>query len=201
MIADRRKSLEWNRSLKFALFVIPGAGNVVAGTRDWVDPAYIGSFLSHSSHATHSSQASAMECEPSYPRHQVQAQAQAQGHHLGLSRLASRYAPQSLPMEPVPGLDCTQTGSLNIPLVGSGLGSQTGNYFNPAYPASLQNPVAVAPVVYGFVPSQAGISKADLNVGAPKLGKQGSNQAQSGSDREDSPMVGVCVQQSPVVSH
>ncbi|XP_034240411.1 dual specificity tyrosine-phosphorylation-regulated kinase 1B [Thrips palmi] len=174
-----------------------GAG-VAAGTRDWVDPAYMGSYLSHSSLAAHPSQANAMECEPSYPRHQA--------HHMGLSRLAptGRYAPQSLPMEQLPGLDCTQTGSLNIPLVGSGssaLATQSGNYFNPGYPASLQNPVAVAPVAYGFVPSQAGMTKADLNVGAPKLGKQSSNQAQSGSDREDSPMVGVCVQQSPVVSH
>lgn len=104
-------------------------------------------------------------------------------------------------MEQPPSIDCTQTGSLNIPLVGS-TSTQTGNYFgNQGYPSSLPNPPGVVPGGYGFVTSQSGITKTDLSVGVPKLNKQGSNQGQSGSDREDSPMVGVCVQQSPVVSH
>ncbi|XP_052126901.1 serine/threonine-protein kinase minibrain [Frankliniella occidentalis] len=180
-------------------------GLVGAGTRDWADATYTGSYLSHMTHASHPSQATAMECEPSYTRaHQV-SQIHPH-HHMGLGRLmqsqqpVSRYAPQSLPMEQLPSLDCTQTGSLNIPLVGSA-GTQTASYFNQGYPASHQNPSVIAPAGYSFVSGQPGLSKADLSVGAPKLNKQSSNPGQSGSDREDSPMVGVCVQQSPVVSH
>lgn len=188
-------------------------GAVGVGNRDWSDTSYIGAYLSHSAHA---SQANAMECEPSYPRvHQAPQQSHLQPHsHHHLGRImqgpqpSSRYgstvhAPQSLPMEQLPSLDCTQTGSLNLPLVGSA-GTQTGNYLNQGYPSSHLNPPGVGPVGYGFVPSQAGMTKADLSVGgsgAPKLSMQGSNTGHSGSDREDSPMVGVCVQQSPVVSH
>ncbi|KAK3908341.1 Serine/threonine-protein kinase minibrain [Frankliniella fusca] len=180
-------------------------GLVSAGTRDWADTTYTGSYLSHMTHASHGSQATAMECEPSYTRAHQAPQIHPH-HHMGLSRLmqsqqpVSRYAPQSLPMEQLPSLDCTQTGSLNIPLVGSA-STQTANYFHQGYPASHQNPSVVAPAGYGFVSGQPGLTKAELSVGAPKLNKQSSSQGPSGSDREDSPMVGVCVQQSPVVSH
>ncbi|KAJ1523069.1 hypothetical protein ONE63_002192 [Megalurothrips usitatus] len=174
--------------------------------RDWADASssFMSSYLS-----------AAMECEPTYPRADLRAdprapaaQAQVQPvHPMPLPQQqqqqspASRYAPQSLPMEPqqprLASLDCTQTGSLNIPLVGP-LGQGFAQGFAPGYP---QNPAGVgtAPIGYGFGSGQAGIPKSDLSVGAPKLGNQG--QVPGGSDREDSPMMGVCVQQSPVVSH
>ena len=167
-----------------------------AGNRDWADTSYMSAYLSHS--------AAAMECEPSYPRVHHHLGRMMQGQQPSSHYGSTVHAPLSLPMEQLPSLDCTQTGSLNLPLVGSA-GLQTGNYFSPGYPSSHQNPSVVGPVGYGFIPSQAGITKAELGIGGgsgvPKLSKQGSNPGHSGSDREDSPMVGVCVQQSPVVSH
>ena len=120
--------------------------------------------------------------------------------------LLPSYAPSSLPLELVghqpvggfmpagPSLDCTQTGSLNLPLV-----SATGGFYpapGTAYGASSN------PMGYNFatvMPGGTGSSLADK-------GRQGSTggpgpTGQSSSDREDSPMMGVCVQQSPVASH
>ncbi|XP_063237712.1 serine/threonine-protein kinase minibrain isoform X2 [Bacillus rossius redtenbacheri] len=68
--------------------------------------------------------------------------------------------------------ECPQTGGLNMPLVPAG----------GFYPASFVPPQG--PAAWGAQPPDSS--------GAP---------AQGGSDREDSPMVGVCVQQSPVASH
>ncbi|XP_021935334.1 serine/threonine-protein kinase minibrain isoform X2 [Zootermopsis nevadensis] len=130
--------------------------------------------------------------------------------------LLPSYAPSSLPLElaghqpgidhavggfmpPGPSLDCTQTGSLNLPLV-----SATGGFY-PAAATSYGAPSN--PMGYNFatvMPGGTGSSLADS--ATSKLGRQGSSggpgpTGQSNSDREDSPMVGVCVQQSPVASH
>lgn len=115
------------------------------------------------------------------------------GHQPGLEHAVGSFMP------PGPSLDCTQTGSLNLPLV-----SATGGFYPAtatAYGASSN------PLSYNFtavMPGGTGNNLADS--ATSKLGRQGSSggpgpTGQSSSDREDSPMMGVCVQQSPVASH
>lgn len=130
--------------------------------------------------------------------------------------LLPSYAPSSLPLELVghqpglehavgsfmpagPSLDCTQTGSLNLPLV-----SATGGFY-PA--AATAYGASSNPLSYNFTTVMPGGTGSNLADSATsKLGRQGSSggpgpTGQSNSDREDSPMMGVCVQQSPVASH
>lgn len=172
------------------------------------------------SNYTHSAATqTAMECEsfPSGTTSTVVPPPRPTHAHHRTSRYQQRsggllpsYAPSSLPLElvghqpglehavgsfmpPGPSLDCTQTGSLNLPLV-----SATGGFY-PA--AATAYGASSNPLSYSFT---AGNNLADS--ATSKLGRQGSSggpgpTGQSNSDREDSPMMGVCVQQSSVVSH
>lgn len=142
------------------------------------DPSTQGQTAATGPHQHHSSgaapshpQPTAMEVEPSYTHHSHYHR-RGQGRSRG-SFPAHGFAPSSLPLSlgflpPGHTLDCTQSGSLEMPLG-----------------FSMGHPLPSA----GYYPSSVPPSQPPL---APPPRQ---------SDSEDSPMVGVCVQQSPVASH
>ena len=192
---------------------------VVSGSRARSDPTVVlpgsahhhGTAVPYSNYTQSAATQTAMECE-SFPTNSTVPPPRPTHFHHGhahhrTSRYQQRsYAPSSLPLELVghqpggsfmpagPSLDCTQTGSLNLPLV-----SATGGFY-PA-PGTVYG-ASSNPMGYNFAAVMPGGTDSTTN----KLGRQGSTggpgpTGQSGSDREDSPMMGVCVQQSPVASH
>jgi len=128
-------------------------------------------------------------------------------------------------------LDCTQSGSVNLPLyqtsyvnLPSGAATSSSTYFgnsiypftsshnNSSIPASsnssafnsMNSPAAAA----GAAAAGSGTTTAAGLVGGPSMSfatdtksAPPARQNTNNSERSDSPMVGVCVQQSPVASH
>jgi len=97
-------------------------------------------------------------------------------------------------------LDCTQSGSVNLPLY------QT-SYVNSIYPftSSSSSSSSMAPgSAFSSMnaPAPAAVAGSADSVSTPKSAPSVTRQStNSSSERSDSPMVGVCVQQSPVASH
>lgn len=92
-------------------------------------------------------------------------------------------------------LDCSQTGSHNVPLVDT---YPTATYAAPAsYVPIGANPTTTAAAAYlgsNFPFSLSSNSTTSLGSSETAVPRQT-------GEREESPMVGVCVQQSPVASH
>lgn len=91
-------------------------------------------------------------------------------------------------------LDCTQTGSLNI---------QLGSSYQPLlYTGTVYSGQTTVPSYLGTNFSQLGIHPSSTPTTQPSsvVSPDVVSQKQS-TDRDESPMVGVCVEQSPVASH
>lgn len=104
--------------------------------------------------------------------------------------------PSGLGIEP-------QLGSLSMQLGGYGVPAQpTYSHFPPtqAWPASYPFTIAQTTAMVGQPPGGPASQSHDPASVPPSTSHQSSHRTQ-GERGEDSPMVGVCVQQSPVASH
>lgn len=111
---------------------------------------------------------------------------------------------------PSSSIECTQTGSMNIQLVSC---QPSVTYTNDSFPSGLVTTLpstyvnmqsnftalGVALPVMNQQPTLSNLVTIDAN--NAKLTQRQTSSAASASDRDESPMVGVCVQQSPVASH
>ena len=110
------------------------------------------------------------------------------GYGSGAFVASSSYLGASYPGS----LDCTQTGSLNLPL------------YQTSYGLVHPPPASGAPSMYPFMSTSVSSSTYANESGQAKAStvRSGPSTGGGGGERSDSPMqVGVCVQQSPVASH
>lgn len=122
-------------------------------------------------------------------------------------------------------LDCTQSGSVNLPLyqtsyVNVPAAAASSTYFgNSIYPFtsshnssipvnssssafnSMNGPATAATAGSGTTPAAGLVGGPSMSFNNDAKSAPPTRQSTNNSERSDSPMVGVCVQQSPVASH
>ncbi|KAG1658631.1 Serine/threonine-protein kinase minibrain [Nymphon striatum] len=111
-------------------------------------------------------------------------------------------------------LDCSQTGSLNMQLGGYQPGVTYETTAGTTFPATvvpttmpstyvnMQSNFATLGMTIPSINQQPTVSNlVTIETTNTRLSQRQTNSAASTTDREESPMVGVCVQQSPVASH